>query len=158
MPTDAVQAAIVILALVGTSVTLAGCSGHDTSTTFYTPTGTRVQAPPRSASAPGQPSDVQGEPGNHNGIYQGVSTALLTGAGRCMGKQKISNFHVRGNVAEWAGYRGEVDSSGGVQMHRGFEYLEGQFEGNRFVGQLEIGKWSSRPSCVYMFTLERVRS
>ncbi|HUB47061.1 MAG TPA: hypothetical protein VMB73_18925 [Acetobacteraceae bacterium] len=158
MPTDVVQAGIVILAVLGTSVTLAGCSEHSTSTTFYTPSGTRVQTPPAPANASAQPPGVQSYVGHHDGVYQGVSNVLLSGAGRCIGAQKINDFHVRGNVAEWGGYRGKIDSSGGVQMNRGFEYLEGQFEGDKFVGQLEIGKWSSRPSCVYMFTLERVKS
>jgi hypothetical protein len=156
MPTDVVQASIASLALLCTSVMLAGCSEQSMSTPFYTPAGVHAQAPPASATVPGPPPDVQGKVGNRDGIYQGTSSVLFSGAGRCSGTQKITDFHVRGNVAEWAGYRGKIDSSGGVQMHYGLRWLEGQFEGNKFVGQLEIGKWSSRPSCVYMFALERV--
>jgi hypothetical protein len=31
-------------------------------------------------------------------------------------------------------------------MHQGFEWLVGQFQGNRFVGRLEIGAWSKQPA------------
>ncbi len=156
MPTSVVQASIVTLALLCTSLTLAGCTEQSGSTPFFTPSGVRVQTPPAPANVPGQPAQVQGAVGPHDGVYQGTSNVLFTGAGRCMGTQTVTDFHVRNSVAKWAGYSGTIDAGGGVQMHRGVGWLTGRFQGNNFVGRLEVGAWSNQPSCVYMLTLQRV--
>jgi hypothetical protein len=87
---------------------------------------------------------------------RGTSTVLSSGGGRCLGTHKIVGFEVRGNLARWVGFRGTIDSNGTVQMHHGFESLVGQFEEAQFVGQLELGKWSSQSRCVHMFVLDRV--
>ncbi len=153
MPRDVVQASIVTVAVLCTSVTLSGCQQESTSTPFYTSGGVRVQAPPAAGPAPGVPGAV----GPFDGIYQGPANAVFTGAGRCMGTQQVTDFHVRNNVAQWAGYTGTIDPSGAVQMHRGgFDFLTGRFHGNRFVGRLETGAFGRGPSCVYQFALQRV--
>jgi hypothetical protein len=144
------------LALAGLAMGMASCSGASNSTPFHTTSGVLPQT--SSSQTPGTqgPTASPGLAATHDGTYSGVSTVQFSGGGRCMGKQKIVGFEVRGNRAEWAGLRGTIDANGGVQMHRGLESLTGQFEGGRFAGQLETGAWSSRPSCVYMFTLARV--
>jgi hypothetical protein len=152
MLTRIVQASIVSVALVCTSVTLAGCAEQSSSTPFYTARGVRVQSTPTSANAP----QIQGVLGFHDGEYRGTANAVFTGAGRCTPTQTVTNFHVRNNVAMWAGYTGTIDPTGAVEMHRGFEFLNGRFAGNRFGGRLETGAWSNQPSCVYAMTLERV--
>ena len=149
MPTRIVQASIVTLTLVCTSLTLVGCADQSSSTPFFTARGTLVQAPPASANAPGFA-------GIHDGVYQGTANAVFTGAARCTATQMVTDFHVRNNVAMWAGYSGRIDPTGAVEMHRGFEFLTGRFVGNRFGGRLETGAWSRRPSCVYAMRLQRV--
>lgn len=156
MPTRIVQASIVSVALVCTFVTLAGCAEPSSSTPFFTGRGVRVQTAPASANAPGRPPEMQGAVGIHDGVYQGTANAVFTGAGRCTSTQTVTDFHVRNNVAMWAGYTGTIDPTGAVEMHRGIGYLTGRFAGNRFGGRLETGAWSNQPSCVYMMTLERV--
>jgi len=94
--------------------------------------------------------------GIHDGVYQGTAHAIFTGAARCTATQPVTDFHVRNNVAMWAGYSGTIDPTGAVEMHRGFEFLTGRFAGNQFGGRLETGAWSSRPSCVYTMILDRV--
>jgi len=144
------------VALVGVALSLPGCSEPGTSTPFYTPTGVVPQtASPPATSVPTSAAPPAHAAG-HDGTYRGISTVLSSGAGRCFGRQNITGFEVRGNRARWDGFRGTIDPDGGVQMHHGVEWLVGQFEEGRFVGQLEIGKWSSSSSCVYMFTLDRV--
>jgi hypothetical protein len=156
MPTNIAQVSIVTFALLCASLPLAGCSQQSSSTPFLTPSGVRVQTPPASANAPGQPPGVQGVVGNYDGVYQGTSNVVFTGAGRCVGTQTVTDFHVRANVAEWAGYSGTIDAGGRVQMHRGIGWLVGRFQGNTFAGRLEVGAFSDRPSCVYDITLQRV--
>ncbi len=156
MPTRIVQASIVSLALICTSVALAGCAEQSSSTPFFTSRGQLVQTAPASANAPGGPPEMRGAAGIHDGAYQGIATAVFTGAGRCPATQTVTDFHVRNNVAMWAGYTGSIDPTGAVEMHRGFEFLTGRFAGNRFGGRLETGAWSNLPSCVYAMTLERV--
>ncbi len=156
MPTNVAQISIVTLTLLCTSLGLAGCSAQSSSTPFFTPSGVRVQTPPASANLPGRPPHVEGAVGPYDGVYQGSSNVLFTGAGRCMGTQMVTDFHVRDNVAEWAGYSGTIDPGGEVEMHRGVGWLTGRFQGNKFVGRLEVGAWSNQPSCVYTFMLQRV--
>jgi len=156
MPTRIVQASIVTLGLVCTSVTLAGCAEQSSSTPFFTARGTLVQAAPASANPPGGRPEMRGAVGIHDGVYQGTANAVFTGAARCTATQAVTDFHVRNNVAMWAGYTGTIDPTGAVEMHRGFEFLTGRFAGNRFGGRLETGAWSNRPSCVYMMRLVRV--
>ncbi len=156
MPTNVGQVAIVTLALLCTPLMLAGCSEQSGSTPFFTPSGVRVQTPPASANVPGRPPQVQGGVGNFDGVYQGTSNVVFSGAGRCLGTQTVTAFDVRGNVANWAGYSGTIDPGGGVQMHRGVGWLTGRFQGNQFIGRLEVGAWSNQPSCVYAFLLQRV--
>ena len=55
---------------------------------------------------------------------------------------------MHGNRAQWASFGGTIDSAGGVQMHHDQEWLVGQFEEDRFAGQLEIDKWSGHHACV----------
>jgi hypothetical protein len=153
MLTNVAQFSIMTFALLFTSLQLAGCSQQSSSTPFFTPSGVRVQTPPTSANALGVPP---GAVGPYDGVYQGTSNVIFTGAGRCMGTQTVTDFHVRANVAKWAGYSGTIDAGGGVQMHRGFEWLTGRFQGNLFAGRLEIGAWSNQPSCVYTIRLQRV--
>lgn len=153
MPTIVVQASIVSLALLCTSVILSGCSQPATSSPFYTSRGLLVQGVPAS----GRPPVAQGAVGRYDGLYQGPANAVFTGGGRCMTTQRVTDFKVRDNVAAWGGYSGTIDPNGYVEMTRGFEYLTGQFQGNRFIGRLETGAWSRRgPSCVFSFTLQRV--
>jgi len=156
MPTRIVQVSIASLALVCTSVTLAGCAQQSSSTPFFTARGTLVQQAPASANAPGRPPEMQGVVGIHDGVYEGTANAIFTGAARCTATQTVTDFHVRNNVAMWAGYSGTIDPTGAVEMHRGFEFLTGRFVGNRFGGRLETGAWTSRPSCVYAMRLQRV--
>jgi len=151
MPTRIARVSIATLALVCTSVTLAGCAEQSSSTPFFTARGTLVQQAPASANA-----EMQGAVGIHDGVYQGTANAVFTGAARCTATQTVTDFHVRNNVALWAGYSGRIDPSGAVEMHRGFEFLTGRFVGNRFGGRLETGAWSRRPSCVYAMRLQRV--
>jgi hypothetical protein len=156
MATRIVQASIMSLALICTAAALDGCVEQSSSTPFYTARGVLVQTPPTSANAQARPPVMQGALGIHDGLYQGTANAVFTGAGRCTGMQAVTDFHVRNNVAMWAGYTGTIDPTGAVEMHRGFEYLTGRFAGNRFGGRLETGAWSNLPSCVYTMTLERV--
>jgi len=129
-------------------VTLAGCAEQSSSTPFFTSRGTLVQQAPAPA--------MQGVMGPFDGVYQGTANAIFTGAARCAGTQTVTDFHVRNNVAKWAGYSGRIDPTGAVEMHRGFEFLTGRFVGNRFGGRLETGAFSRLPSCVYVFRLGRV--
>ena len=144
------------LALVGLALATSSCSEADHSTPFHTPSGVLNQTSPPRAPETQAPAMPAVQSATHDGSYSGVSKVLFSGAGRCMGSQKIVGFEVRGHRAKWAGFRGTVDANGGVQMHYGQQWLTGQFEGGRFAGQLEIGAWSSRPSCVYTLTLTRV--
>jgi hypothetical protein len=136
-------------------LSLPGCSESSTSTPFHTPSGVLSQTV--SPTAPSVPASAvpPTQAARHDGRYSGTSTVISSGGGRCLGTQKIVGFDVRGNLAQWAGFRGTIDSNGGVQMHQGFEWLVGQFEEARFVGQLDIGRWSSQSRCVYMFVLDR---
>ena len=156
MPTWIDRALIVSLALVCTSVTLAGCASQSSSTPFFTSRGLRVQAPPASANAPAGSPGMQGAMGTYDGVYQGTANAVFTGAGRCPTTQSVTDFHVRNNVATWAGYTGTIDPTGAVEMHLGIEYVTGRFAGNQFAGRLETGAYSRLPSCVYTMRLVRV--
>lgn len=151
MPTSSARASIASLAFLCTTVTLFGCTQPGGSTPFLTSRGQLVQGP--STSPPGS---VPGVAGPFDGIYQGPSTAIFTGGGRCLTNQSVTDFQVRGNVADWSGYTGAIDPDGSVQMHRGFEFLTGRFHGNRFVGRLETGAYGRGPSCVFNFDLRRV--
>lgn len=133
---------------------LLGCAPQEASKPFYTPSGVipMTQAQP----APGGTAQIVGGPplGPRDGNYRGTSSVMFSG-GRCMGTQQISGFRVHGDRVDFHGFRGKIDASGGVQMHYGFDWLVGQFEEGTFVGQLEIGKWSGKPSCVYLLQLQR---
>jgi hypothetical protein len=141
-------------AAVGLALTLAGCSEWGKSTPFYTSTGVLPQMTSGPATSTPDSTGSPVQAAKHNGSYRGTAT-LISGGG-CMGKQNIVGFHVHGNRAQWAGFGGTIDSAGGVQMHLGQEWLVGQFEEDKFAGQLEIDKWSGHRSCAYVFALERV--
>ena len=140
----------------GLVLSLPGCSEPGASAPFYTPSGVLSQTvSPTTPSVPIPPVPST-QAARRDGSYRGTSTVLSSGGGRCLGTQKIVGFEVRGNLAQWAGFRGTIDPNGGVQMHHGFDWLVGQFEESQFVGHLELGKWSSQSRCIYMFVLDRV--
>jgi len=148
---------LTIMSLACGTLLVSGCSQQNPSTPFFTPGGVIPMTAP-SPPAPGSQQRV----GRFDGVYSGTST-VLAGAGRCFGTQRVTGFEVRGDLARWQGFRGRIDSRGGVQMHFGEQWLVGQFWGNTFVGQLELGpsrtrlrRSSSEPSCIYRFALERV--
>jgi len=146
-----VAALLTIGSLVCGGLLLSGCA-QQSSTPFFTPRGVIPMNAPPTTPAP----VLQYPAGPFDGVYRGTSR-VLSGAGRCFGTQRVEGFHVRGNVARWQGYRGTIDPGGGVQMHFGQEWIVGQFRGNIFMGQLEIGGWSRNDSsCVYGLALERV--
>ena len=135
---------------------LFGCTPQEPSKPLYTPGHVipMTQAP----TAPSDTTPTAATPaqtGPRDGYYRGTSSVMFSGGGRCMGTQQVSGFRVHGDRVDFNGFHGRIDANNGVQMHHGLDWLVGQFEGSVFVGQLEIGKWSSKPSCVYMLRLER---
>jgi hypothetical protein len=71
---------------------------------------------------------------------------------------QVTDFRVAGDSVRYAGFRGTIDSQGGLQMARGEQWIVGQFEGSTFSGQLTVptrGR-NNAPGCSYVLSLNRV--
>jgi hypothetical protein len=95
-------------------------------------------------------------PTNLNGTYAGIAQPMDTGGGLCISNRKVSGFSVRGRSVRFGQFRGTIASDYGVQMVAGQNWIDGQFEGSEFRGQIVFP--SARfgaPGCTYMMTLQR---
>jgi hypothetical protein len=76
----------------------------------------------------------------------------------CMRPLQVTDFCVAGDSVRYAGFRGTIDSAGGLQMARGEQWIVGQFEGSTFSGQLTVparGR-NNAPGCSYVLSLNCV--
>ncbi len=114
--------------------------------------GSSLASPPANLGSD-SPAPIPG--GGRDGSYSGTAVPLNTGGGVCIQNQTISDFDVKGDTVRWGRFRGRIQNDG-LQMVHGDTWVFGQFEGNRFNGQIS----SSRPrggglGCSFMMTLER---
>lgn len=139
-------------AIIGASLWLAGCSNQPQAGVALPPPSLGQQAMP--PPAPQLPQPVAAS--RLDGTYQGTADVLITGGGQCMQNQRVTAFHVRGNLATYQGFRGKIDPDGSVQMHFGNDWIIGRFDGNGFYGQLTADKWRRPPGCSWVLRLTRV--
>jgi hypothetical protein len=133
---------------------LAACSGSPSVTP-----NTGAAPPPASApSATSPPAPVPSPTGDRSGSYAGTAQPMDTGGGVCIRPRQVTGFRVAGNSVRFGGFRGTIDSAGGLQMIRGDQWIVGQFDGTTFHGQFTFPRQgrSNAPGCSYVLSLERV--
>ncbi len=75
---------------------------------------------------------------------------------------QVTGFHVSGNSVRFGGFRGTIDSAGGLQMVHGGQWIVGQFEGTTFNGQFTFPPQNQRrvrasgPGCSFVLSLNRI--
>ena len=100
-------------------------------------------------AAPGQAPAVNAS--QFDGNYSGTMTGLPGHDVGCRPTVKVEGMHVSGGHVSFGSFSGPIGLDGKVQMEARFEWLTGQFTGNRFSGQV----MPQREGCWYHMELER---
>jgi hypothetical protein len=154
------------LSLAGLSaLMLAGCSGQAPKVMLATPNGpVTLNAPASSAPQGGlatpppgleQPAPMPAPSVSRSGTYTGTATLLASNGYMCRNSVKVSGFHVNGNAVQFGGFRGTIQSDGGLQMVNRNQWIVGQFEGATFSGQISFSSNRLGPGCAYVLNLQR---
>jgi hypothetical protein len=112
-----------------------------------------LAAPPAGLD-PDLPGQLPVMPGGRDGIYSGVAVPLNTGGGLCITNQPIDGFRVTGDRVRWGSFRGRIRGDA-LQMVQGNTWVMGQFEGNRFNGQITQQSLVAGPGCTFMVALAK---
>jgi hypothetical protein len=115
--------------------------------------GGSLAAPPSNLD-PDLPGTLPAMTGPRDGIYSGVAVPLNTGGGVCITNQPIDGFRVTGDQVRWGQFRGRIRGDA-LQMVQGNTWVFGQFEGNRFNGQITMSGRFQSPGCTFMLTLAK---
>ena len=135
---------------------LVTCSGSP-SMTPNTSAATPSPAAPSATnpSAPAHPQTI-----DRSGNYAGTAQPMNTGGGACIRPLRVTNFRVSGDSVRFGGFRGTIDSAGGLQMAHSEQWIVGQFEGTTFHGQLTLPPQrrfrTIGPDCSYVLSLDRI--
>src|SRR5690348_4498804 len=111
-------------------------------------------ATPPSDLDPGMPGTLPALGGGRDGIYSGVAVPLDTGGGLCITTQPIDGFRVSAERVQWGLFRGRIRGDA-LQMVQGNTWVFGQFDGNRFSGQITMYGRRQAPGCTFMLTLAK---
>jgi hypothetical protein len=162
----AMRCAVACLLLVGTAAcTMVIPPGGPPTIIQSTPFGSTVisqggqlgggglAAPPNSLD-PDLPGQLPAMGGGRDGIYSGVAVPLDTAGGLCINNVTIDNFRVSGNQVRWSSFRGRIHGDS-LQMVQGNTWFMGQFEGNRFNGQISQSSLRFGPGCTFMVALAK---
>ena len=103
---------------------------------------------------PDMPGTLPALEGGRDGIYSGVAVPLDTGGGICITNQPIDGFRVAGDRVQWGQFRGRIRGDG-LQMVQGNTWVFGQFDGNRFNGQITMSGRRMTPGCTFMLALAK---
>ncbi len=114
--------------------------------------GGGLAAPPNSLD-PDLPGVLPAMPGGRDGIYSGVAVPLDTAGGQCINNVTIDNFRVSGDQVRWTSFRGRIRGDA-LQMVQGNTWFMGQFDGNRFNGQISQ-QLRFGPGCTFMVALAK---
>jgi hypothetical protein len=153
------------IALLAGCLIVAGCSGKAPTVALVTPGGLAPISTPQPAmpgGAIGPPPGLEpataapAHPGDRSGNYAGTAEPLVTGGGLCLGTQRVTNFLVRGNRAQFGQFRGTIAPDGVLQMVSGSQWIVGQFDGPTFQGQFYIPGRLGQVGCRFAMNLQRV--
>ena len=136
---------------------LVACSGSPPLTPSTGAAATPQSPPLATQSEQTSPPSPSPTP-DRNGNYAGTAQPMDTGGGVCTRPRQVSGFRVAGNSVRFGGFRGSIDSAGGLQMVRGDQWIVGQFEGTTFRGQFTFPRQgrSNAPGCSYALSLDRI--
>jgi len=115
--------------------------------------GSGTAAPPANLD-PDMPGTLPALAGGRDGIYSGLAVPLDTGGGVCITTQPIDRFQVSGDRVQWGLFRGRIRGAG-LQMVNGNTWVFGQFDGNRFNGQITMYGRRQTPGCTFRLTLAK---
>ncbi len=100
-------------------------------------------------AAPGQAPAVNAS--QFDGNYSGTMTGLPGHDVGCRPTMKVEGMHVSGGRVSFGSFSGAIGIDGMLQMELRFEWITGQFTGNRFSGRVQ----PQREGCGYQMELER---
>jgi hypothetical protein len=100
-------------------------------------------------AAPGQAPAVNAS--QFDGNYSGTMTGLPGHDVGCRPTMKVEGMHVSGGHVSFGSFIGTIGIDGMLQMESRFEWITGQFTGNRFSGRVQ----PQREGCGYQMELER---
>jgi hypothetical protein len=86
-----------------------------------------------------------------DGDYSGIMTGVPGHDVGCRPTERVEGMHVSGGRVSFGLFGGPIGLDGKVQMEARFEWLTGQFTGNRFSGQV----MPQGEGCWYHMELER---
>jgi hypothetical protein len=86
-----------------------------------------------------------------DGNYSGTMTGLPGHDVGCRPTMKVEGMHVSGGHVSFGSFVGTIGIDGMLQMESRFEWITGQFTGNRFSGRVQ----PQREGCGYQMELER---
>ncbi|MFO1026035.1 MAG: hypothetical protein U1E70_12665 [Acetobacteraceae bacterium] len=165
------QRVIPMIAAAGALLASAACTtiippGGPPTVIQSTPFGSNVISPggqmgglaaPPSNLDPDLPGTLPALAGPRDGVYSGVAVPLNTGGGVCIDSQTIDGFRVMGDRVRWGAFRGRIRGDN-LQMVQGNTWVFGQFEGNRFSGQITMEGRLGSIGCTFMVTLAKTGS
>lgn len=115
--------------------------------------GGGMAAPPSNLD-PDLPGTLPALGGPRDGVYSGVAVPLNTAGGMCIANQSVDGFRVAGDQVRWGAFRGRIRGDN-LQMVQGSTWVFGQFDGNRFSGQITTQGRFQQPGCTFMLTLAK---
>ncbi|HEY2619002.1 MAG TPA: hypothetical protein VGI78_16800 [Acetobacteraceae bacterium] len=86
-----------------------------------------------------------------DGDYSGSMTGLPGHDVGCRPTMKVEGMHVSGGHVSFGSFSGTIGIDGMLQMETRFEWITGQFTGNRFSGRVQ----PQREGCGYQMELAR---
>jgi hypothetical protein len=115
--------------------------------------GGGLAAPPGNLD-PAFPGQMPSMGGPRDGVYSGVAVPLDTGGGVCITTQPIDGFRVTGDQVRWGLFRGRINGNN-LQMVQGSTWVMGQFDGNRFGGQITTYGRRGSMGCTFQVSLTK---
>ena len=100
------------------------------------PTQIGSAAPPANLDPnPDMPGVMPALGGPRDGVYSGIAVPMDTAGGLCITSQPVDGFQVTGDRVRWDNIRGRIRGDN-LQMVQGNTWVIGQFDENRFSGQI----------------------